>query len=116
MSIDPESRAWFSAGPAVNVWVESVSGARSLVKIPCEMPTRAGAWVRLGKYPRWTVIPLAVAPPVVGGEEAEEAEDPQAAATSVIAARPTPAAVRRTRFWPRSAQLPMIPPFSIRPI
>ena len=85
------------AGPAVNVRVNSVSGARSLAKIPWEMPTRAGACVRLGKYPRWTVTPLAEAPPAVVAEELPPAvvgeelvfDDPHAAAIKTTAISPT---------------------------
>src|SRR5271169_4354975 len=101
MSIDPESSAWFSAGPAEKVWVDRVSGARSLAKVPWATPTRAGAWVRFGKYPKRAVtglseplvaaavvaLPPAAVMAVVEFDEADE--EPQAAAQRASPARPT---------------------------
>src|SRR5580700_7950297 len=90
-SMAPLSMASVSAGPALKVLeASSLSGAKSLAKIPSWTPTRAGAWVMLGKYPSRRVT----------GAELEPADaEPQAPATSsrqaLIATHPV-----RERFHP----------------
>src|SRR5947209_6235005 len=56
----PDSNASVAAGPALNVAVLSLLAPSASWKKPFFTPTMALAWVKFGKYPRWTVIGLAV--------------------------------------------------------
>src|SRR5919198_3599356 len=82
-SMEPASMAWPAWLPETNEVTSTVVGARSRVKIPSAIPTRAGACVRLGNTPSRRTSPL----PRARVAELEHAASMSASAVSATANR-----------------------------